>query len=115
MVNKMDKVKVQGFGNERSIYYFIIKKQGYSFTWLTAFTDLVKEVSSSSGLRGVRLHDEEDDFQPAKMIDKHESYSANNARIDLFYGKDIIYITVSSDSIKKDTFLDAMEKIADFP
>ena len=111
----MEKVKIQSFGNEENFYYFTIKKQGYSFAWLTVFTDLVKEVSLSLNLIGNRMHDEEDDFQSAKMIDKHESYSANNSRIDLFYGKDIIYITVSSNTINKGKFLDAMENLADFP
>lgn len=112
----MEKVKVQGFGNEGNFYYFIIQKKGFSSVWLTTFTDLVKNLSSSKGVRGVRLHDgAEDNFDITTLVDKHESYSADNARIDVFYGKDIINITVNSFSIQKDKFLDAMETLADFP
>ena len=111
----MTKIKIIGFGNEGSFYYFIIKKQDFSYAWLTSFTDIVKKCSSSSGLRGVRVHDEEDDFKPGVMVDKHESYSADKARIDVFYGKDIINLTISSHHVVKDVLLDAIESIADFP
>ena len=101
----MEKVKIQGFGNEENFYYFIIKNKEYTYDWLLAFTTLIKSLSSSAGLRGLRFHDEEEIFEPNKMLDKHEAYSADNARIDVFYGKQVIYIGVYSNSINKNKIL----------
>jgi hypothetical protein len=114
----MEKVKILGFGNEKSYYYLIIKKKGFSYSWLEEFLTLAQESSSTRGVRGVRgirLHDEDDEFNEKQMTDKHESYSGDNVRIDLFYGKENISVVLISDTFQKEDFLKALEKIADFP
>lgn len=110
----MEKVKIKGFGNEKGMYYFEIAKSRNFFVWLDQFTDLVKKLSASKSIIGNRLHDSEDDSNPLVFIDKHESYSADHARIDVFFAREVIFITLVSEKIKKDEFLHRMEDIAEF-
>jgi hypothetical protein len=106
----MKKPKIYATGNltkkgRTNVSYYIIEKNEGFHAWLKRFliefgvkgeVDVV-EVDSSEGyvVMGKDL---------AKMVDVHESYGNENIRVDLFYGVERVFMTLSCEPDKREEF-----------
>lgn len=121
----MDKGKIYATGNETlkgefNISYYIFEKNPDFLDWLGKFLTEVFEIENGEQQAKYvfeRIDDEKGNWikdkiyikNVKKMIDIHEKYfpqnpnsDANQDRIDIFYGKNRIYLTIRTSRDKRD-------------
>lgn len=113
----MKKVKILGIGNEGKFNYIIVRKQENFFEWLgkvmynsfEAMPDVDKEEYINKNDKFVF---KKKDIR--KYIDKHESFEAEGARIDIFYGKENVFISIIASLKNRKKLMDNLEKYSEF-
>lgn len=101
----MTKPKIYATGNEFlkgefNISYYIVEKNEKFLNWLGELLEEVFEIKN--GKNAARIVEKEgENFeriiylkQIDKMIDLHEHYENHGERVDVFYGKDRVYLTL---------------------
>ena len=115
----MRKMKVLGMGNEDNFNYLIIKKSEGFFEW---FNELL--VEAFGGAENDVMYCESRD-KDGKIInekrdvndetDTHEYYPTNDGiRVDVFYGKEKVFLTFNCSLDKRGKFMKKLEEISDF-
>ena len=119
----MGKPTIYASGNETikgefSISYYIIEKDKKFLDWLGKFLEKILEIKEGDNKAKFIFKTEYDENEKPikdllyakeinKMIDFHEHYEDKESRIDIFYGKNRIYLTVRTSREKR-------EKTGDF-
>ncbi|MEI6731305.1 MAG: hypothetical protein WCK90_01360 [archaeon] len=119
----MDKLTIYATGNENlsgsyNTSYYIVGKNEAFLKWLGDL--LVGVLGIEGGRERAKYYklSEEDMENPVakdikKMIDLHEYYEKKGERVDLFYGKDRVYITFRKSKETRKKFADFMLKTAE--
>ena len=111
-------MKVLGIGNSEEFNYLIVKKEEGFFEWLNDF--LCKGFGGASP--SVKYYEDTKDgetFNVKKVvkneIDIHEYYDTESeVRVDLFYGKDAVFLTFFCSAEKRKVAMKVLEKISEF-
>ncbi len=88
----MTKIKLYGTGNEGDFNYYIFDKKQEVFNILNKI--FLMDFNLKRGLTHCNYSDERKKVNIEKYSDIHESDKNNELRVDLFYGKNKIYITL---------------------
>lgn len=110
----MIKTKICGIGSVGRFNYITVEKNKNFFWWLRVF---LEEGFNYSGMVGV------DDVETKKgwiivnkkikdYTDTHEIYTVKNTRIDVFYGKEKIFITINTPVSNRQKFMKVLRKIS---
>ena len=126
----MSKPKIYATGNETlkgefNISYYIFEKDETFLDWLSRLLVEVFEIHDGEQQAKfiVKRKDiEEDDLiedeiyikEINKMIDLHEEYQNKKERVDVFYGKNRIYITLRKSKEIRKKFADFVKKTKDW-
>lgn len=96
-------------GNYDNFNYLVIKKHKNFFD---IFTKILEELFDSPP--SVHLWGNEDSKKNIhECVDKHESINMEDVRIDIFYGKDKIFLTFVCDIKKRKKILDKIFEFSD--
>ena len=122
--------KIYATGNEAlkgefNISYYILEKNESFLDWLSEILinilDMINgEERAKFFIKGRYTEDGEwieDEFYIKdinKMIDLHESYKNNKDRIDIFYGKNRVYVTLRGSNETRKKFVDFIRKTKDW-
>jgi HSP20 family molecular chaperone IbpA len=100
--------KIYATGNETlkgefNISYYIFEKDSSFLDWLGELLEKVLEIENGKNLAKYIVKEKDDEGnwvseeiyakEIQKMIDLHEKYENKGERIDIFYGKNRIYVT----------------------
>lgn len=110
---------------EFNISYYVLEKEEKFFDWLSKLLIEVLEIKNGdSQARFIvrRLHDEEgyevgEEIyikEIKKMVDIHEKYSQDKNRVNVFYGKKRVYVSVKSSREFRKKFVHFVEKTRDW-
>ena len=113
----INKIKILGIGNKEKYNYIIIKKNKHFFKWL--YNILQNAFDYVPDLDKEEYIDKNNKFISKKKnitnyFDKHESHEFNNARIDIFYGKEKIFLTIITSLKNRKKIMDNLEKYSEF-
>ena len=113
--SKMVKMKIQGIGNEWNFDYIITEKHEDFFGWLKEFLkgafgyrELV-DVEEREG-KGYEMGQK----LVSRFTDVHERYQCKDARVDVFFGKEKVFITITTDIKTRKKFLGVLKKMSFF-
>lgn len=106
---RMKKAKIYATGNERitgdfNLSYYIFEKDESFLDWLGLLLEDVMEIENGRDQAKLIIQDAEREKggfieqtvyakEIKKMIDVHESYQNKRNQVDIFYGKDRVYLT----------------------
>lgn len=102
IIRNMERINIIGMGNYNNFNYLIIKKH-------ENFSEIFTKVLESSFKYPPSIHSgglEVANRNINKHIDQHESIDIENTRIDLFYGKEVIFLTFICSAKKRKAILD---------
>lgn len=115
----MDKVKITGIRNKDKFNYLIVKKRKSFFEWLCNV--LYNSFESVPDVDVKEYVDYNDKFVSNKKkikdyTDKHEIYEADSrdTRIDIFYRKNKVFLTIQTSLEKREKLMDNLEKYSNF-
>lgn len=112
----MEKVRITGIGNQDEFNFLIAEKNKDFFEWLGK----VMYNSFEAMPDVVTYLDDEDNYEKEKKkkienyTDWHESFEAEGARIDIFYGKEKVFITVITSLKNREKLMGNLEKYSEF-
>ena len=114
----MIKTKICGMGHEGRFTFVIVEKNRHFFNWLAhllyrSFKICDVDTYDFENRKGKWITRKK---QIKNFIDKHESYYVIGAkeRVDIFYGKDRVLITVNAPLRTKRKFLDIIEELSEW-
>ena len=112
----MLKARIIGMGNECNFNYVIVRKNKDFFKWLS--TLLKDSFDISYGVEYEEPHEDKNGGwinrkkQIRYFVDKNETYRDKKSRIDIFYGKDKVFITINTSLSKRRKFIENLKKIS---
>jgi hypothetical protein len=115
----MKKIKVLGIGNKEEFNWIIVKKDKDFFEWLNkVLTESFGHVSPDVNFYD-RITVKNKVVTKKKEIeyyaDLHEYYDAEDkTRIDLFYGKEKVFITILASLDNRKRLMENLEKFSEF-
>lgn len=107
------KGKVLGIGNEGNFNFIIFEKNK---NFMDNFTNLMSSsLSAMPDLNTIEKIDENDKLVTQRkkieeIIDRHESHEAEGARLDIFYGKDKVFVIVLTSPKNRKKLMENLEK-----
>ena len=115
----MRKINVLGLGNQEEINWIIVKKEDGFFEWLNKI--LIETFGSvSPDVEYEETSSKKDKVITRKMkiedcTDIHEYYDAeDNSRIDVFYGKEKVFIMVFTSLKNRKNLIKNLDKFSEF-
>ncbi|MBI2583302.1 MAG: hypothetical protein HYW25_01420 [Candidatus Aenigmarchaeota archaeon] len=121
---KIPKATILGAGNADAFNYLIVRKNKHFFPWLKTFFEMA---FGYGGMVDVKYSDykEGEDIDTVEkkvedFVDRHESYTGatrehihqTGTRIDIFYGKDKVFIVILTNPENRQRFLKVLKKIS---
>ena len=112
----MKKLKICGMGNEDKFNYLILDKNPSFFDILSSLLYKAFEIGDDSIVYDEYMN-KNDDFVRRKkninnFVDKYERFKNKQARVEIFYGKRKIFISVYTSLEKRKKFLDLLEDVS---
>jgi len=117
--NSIKKMTVLGMGNQGKYNYFIVKKEKGFLEWLSkVYSEGAMEVAYD-----VMLYEDVEiggktkskKRNVVKIYDLHETYpTSETGRLDVFYGKEKIFLTLYASGSERKKFIKSLEKQSDF-
>jgi len=113
----MEKVKILGVGNKEKLNFILVKKNKYFFEWLAMVF-----YNSFEGMPNVEYKeytDKNDNFirekkKISKWIDKHETYDMDESRVEIFYGKEKVFIVIYTSLKNRRKLMKYLDKYSEF-
>jgi len=111
------KIKLYGIGNEKDYSFIIVEKNANFLRWLANFLDKGFDYRGDVETKetGVGVNCEPQAKNIEEYVDKHETYKMyhnrnKDMRVDVFYGKDRVFITIyANDNAWKDILEETTE------
>lgn len=115
----MKKQKILGLGNHGTFNWILVKKDSNFFEWLNkVLTESFGQISPDISFYDLIKKNEKMVTKKKKIddyTDIHEHYDAeDDARIDLFYGKNKIFLTIMTSLENRSAFMKNLELYSDF-
>ena len=112
----MKKIKICGIGNEGKFNYLILEKNLDFFEILSKILYEAFEIHDDS-IRYNEYVNKKDKFVRRKkniktFIDKYERFQNEKARVEVFYGKNKIFMSVYTSIPSRKKFMKILEKIS---
>ncbi len=112
----MKKVKIHGIGNQEEFNYLIIKKDKNFFEFLEQW---IAESFPNKYTIETTTHERSKDgklkkINPKRYKDVHETYRDEDLRIDAFFGKTKIFLTIYTPLKNRKKLMQKIEKFAEF-
>lgn len=112
----MIKTKIYGIGNSGELTYIIVKKNKYLIEWLK------KLLEESFGINYIITNEFKDKKGRwvmrkrlgNRMIDKHEGYNNKDVRVDIFHGKNKVFITLVCQQKTRKTFMKKLIELSNW-
>ena len=113
----MKKACIYEIGNQGKFSYLVIKKEGHLLKWIDKLLydsfghlgDIDKEeYLDSKGdlvIKNKTIH---------SFVDKHETFINANARIDIYYGKNKVFVTIITTLENRKNLMDNLERMSVF-
>ena len=113
----MNKLQILSIGNEDEFNYLIINKNKNFFELIEKW--LYKSFPGEHFSDISTYDDENDNYRCKKKNIKnykeiHENYGKEGLRIDAFFGKNKIFVTIYTSLEKRKAMMNTLEEIADF-
>jgi hypothetical protein len=112
------KTKIYGMGHEGRFTYIVVEKSKNFFDWLArllyrSFKTFDVDSYDFENKKGQWVTRKK---QIKNFVDKHESYYliGRTERVDVFYGRNRVFIAVSASSKSKKKFLDVLDEISEW-
>lgn len=112
----MKKIKICGIGNERDFNYWILEKNSDFFEILSRILYDAFGIIDDS-IRYDEYVGKKDRLIRRKkniktLIDKYERFQNEKARVELFYGKNKIFMSVYTSFPNRKKFIQVLEKVS---
>ena len=114
----MKKIKLIGIGNQDKYNFIIVEKSPDFFNWIgnLLYPTFGKGLPDFTYLE--RVDNEGEVIRENKNIndytDYHENLFSNKDRVDVFYGKSKIFITIYTDLSKREKLMKTLGEITTF-
>jgi|TARA_Y100000310_G_C20134621_1_gene557418 hypothetical protein len=110
----MKKIKIYGAGNEGKFNYVIISRNKDFFSWLSKLLFKSFKIKDAEFYEFVNKKDEwiTRKKQLKNFIDRHESYLPKGSRIDIFYGKEKIFLVLNTSLRERRKFMKNLNELS---
>jgi hypothetical protein len=120
----MNKLTIYATGNERvtgdyNVSYYIVEKSDLFFDFLGRLLNEVVGMDDGSKKAHffIKLIDSEEELTKKdinKLTDAHEKYESKGNRVDVFYGKERVFITFRKSREAREKFSEFVKKNAEW-
>jgi len=116
MTNKIKKTMIFAIGNHGNTNYLIIeKRKGFLEFINRLFANIDPEINMDYYLTNYQKGNvKEKKINPLKYTDHHESRQSSKVRLDIFYGKKKIFLTIQTSEIVRSKIMNNLEKLSVF-
>lgn len=107
------KIKLCGVGNQGKFNHFIIQKKQESFELLRMIMKPLEiipygldydEYTNKKGIPKIRK------YKINKMIDKYAKFESKKARVEIFFGKNKIFVSIFTSFKNREKIMDVIQK-----